>query len=151
MTRAEANADPQLYRFSPFRFVVRYPNLVPQYKRQLRPDLDADRKHALVTIFPLPGKLFVLIWSRLKQLVSVPRSDIYTLTVSDEILFLPHDLPPPLPSILDPIKKVPGTSGLKQARGNIAAFNSRPPEVRVSDEGLEPSRSRSGNGAGRCF
>jgi hypothetical protein len=97
MTRAEANADSQLYRFSPFRFVVRYPNLVPQYKRQLQSDLDADRKHARVTIFPLTGKLFVLIWNPLEQLVSVPRSNVYTLSVSDEILFLPHDLPAPLP------------------------------------------------------
>jgi hypothetical protein len=142
MTRAEANADSQLYRPSSFRFFVRYQNLVPQYKRQPRPDLDADRKHAPVTIFALPGKFFVRIGNRLKQLILVPLSDIYKLAVSDEILFLPHDLPPPLldsqfkrgaaasvkryrflqRSLLSSIRRVPKTSGLKQALKNIAAF-----------------------------
>ena len=96
MTRAEADADSELYSFYPFRFVAGCPNLVPQYKRQLRPDLNADRKHALLTIPQLPGESFVLVWSGLKQLVSVPLSDVQTLTVSDEILFSPHDLPPPM-------------------------------------------------------
>jgi hypothetical protein len=98
MTRAEAHADPQLHRFSLFRFVALSSNLVPQDKWQLAPDLDAHRNYALITIFQYPGKLDVIILSRSQQLVSVPSSDIYKLTVSDQILFLPHGL---LPLLLD--------------------------------------------------
>jgi hypothetical protein len=67
------------------------PGLVPE-DNEVRPDLDINRNHTELIVFPLAYKPL----TRLQQLRPVPLPNVDALIVTDKILCFAHDSPLPL-------------------------------------------------------